>query len=205
MTRTSPPIGRRRGAVLLSAIRSATISELEEHGYAGVSFDGVARRARTSRPVLYRRYRTRAELVADALSVSLRLPLALPGQGSLRGDLVQLFEAIVEPSRRLSPRTRRALLGEADDELMTTISVLNHAPAEEALAHVVDGARLRGELGPAPIPTTALLAPVIVLSYESLEREVSDSLLAEVVDTIALPLYRAATGTASPSVDRHQP
>jgi AcrR family transcriptional regulator len=40
----------------MSAIRAATRAELADYGYAGVTFEGVARRAQTSKPVLYRRY-----------------------------------------------------------------------------------------------------------------------------------------------------
>ncbi len=66
---------RRRDETLISAIRDATYAELEEHGYSGVTFEGVASRAKTSKPVLYRRYRSRAHMVTDALP-TLRYPPA---------------------------------------------------------------------------------------------------------------------------------
>ncbi len=40
---TSEHSMRRRGSVLVDAIRAATVAELLEHGYAGVTFEGVAR------------------------------------------------------------------------------------------------------------------------------------------------------------------
>ncbi|WP_141871564.1 TetR/AcrR family transcriptional regulator [Microbacterium saperdae] len=89
---------------MTAAIRAATIAELTEHGYAGVSFEGVARRAQTSKPVLYRRYSSRAHLVVDAWSD--RAPLTLPalGSGSLRGDLIGGCEAVSERFQRVDRR-----------------------------------------------------------------------------------------------------
>ena len=53
MTTTTPRThSRRRADDLLAAIDHATRAELEDRGYQGVTFDGVARRARTSKPVL---------------------------------------------------------------------------------------------------------------------------------------------------------
>jgi hypothetical protein len=50
-----PNATRRRNDKLMAAIHEATRAQLAERGYAGVTFEGVARRARTSRSVLYRR------------------------------------------------------------------------------------------------------------------------------------------------------
>jgi AcrR family transcriptional regulator len=54
---------RRYGAALERALLGAAWEELRESGYAGFTIDAVARRAGTSRPVLYRRWPNRAQLV----------------------------------------------------------------------------------------------------------------------------------------------
>ncbi|MFD0478308.1 TetR/AcrR family transcriptional regulator [Nonomuraea thailandensis] len=54
---------RRRQVEVDQAILEAAYGELLDRGYAGVTYDGVARRAETSKPVLYRRYPTRASLI----------------------------------------------------------------------------------------------------------------------------------------------
>ena len=54
----------------MSAIRDATYAELKEHGYSGVTFEGVARRAKTSKPVLYRRWADRRALLRDVVALT---------------------------------------------------------------------------------------------------------------------------------------
>ena len=78
---------RRRGAVLEQAIRQAALELLQEGGVAGVTMDSVAARARTSKPVLYRRWADRTALLRDTL-----VPLAMQAiphedTGSYRGDM----------------------------------------------------------------------------------------------------------------------
>src|SRR4051794_9492285 len=58
---------RRRGDVLTTAIFEATLAELDEVGYAELSMERVAYRARASKGSLYRRWNSRAELVVDAM------------------------------------------------------------------------------------------------------------------------------------------
>ena len=55
---------RRRGEELDTAIRAAVLGLLTEHGPAGVTMEAVASAARTSKPVLYRRWADRASLFA---------------------------------------------------------------------------------------------------------------------------------------------
>src|ERR1700744_1203463 len=90
-----PRAPRPRDDVLMDAIREATRAELADHGYPGVTFEGVARRAKTSKPVLYRRYRSRAHMVVDALIVLPRQPLPASGAPSLREDMMALLDAIM--------------------------------------------------------------------------------------------------------------
>ena len=58
---------RRRGPELENALLEAAYAELVEGGLAAFTLDGVASRAHTSRPVLYRRWATREELVIAAI------------------------------------------------------------------------------------------------------------------------------------------
>ena len=53
---------RRRGAVLEAAILRAAVEELTESGYAGLTMDRVAKRARTNKNAIYRRWPSRAAL-----------------------------------------------------------------------------------------------------------------------------------------------
>jgi len=54
---------RRRGAELESAILDAAWEQLIAEGYEHFTVDTVAARARTSKPVLYRRWKTREDML----------------------------------------------------------------------------------------------------------------------------------------------
>jgi AcrR family transcriptional regulator len=88
----SPPrTTRRRGQALERAIRDAVVELLAEDGVRGVTMDAVAARARTSKPVLYRRWPDRAALLRDTL-----VPLAMQAiphedTGSYRDDMLAIL------------------------------------------------------------------------------------------------------------------
>src|SRR5437660_1497229 len=105
---------RRRADSLVDAIRAATRAELTERGYAGVTFEGVARRARTSKPVLYRRYRSRAHLVFDAIGPVIMVQSQGIATKSLRDDLLTLLRRVTAQLQAYGTDTIRNLIGEAD-------------------------------------------------------------------------------------------
>lgn len=185
---------RRRGRELLEVIRQATRADLATVGYAGVTFDGVARRAQVSKPVLYRRYRSRAHMIADALVSQLEGAAITASTGSLRDDLRQVFQAFLQPARQVGPENLRALLGDADNYLLDELNDLAFTPAMASLNLAIDAARERGELGAQPVPGLVVLAPAWVLQSELLRGGVDTAFIDQVVDSIALPLYRAAAG-----------
>jgi AcrR family transcriptional regulator len=84
----SPP-RRRRGPELEDALLDAAWQELQEQGYSGTTYDAVAARAGTSKPVLYRRWPGKADLVVAAMHhAGLFVRRALPDTGSLRDDVI---------------------------------------------------------------------------------------------------------------------
>ena len=64
----SPWRGRPRDPRIDEAVLSATLAELAEHGYEGLSLARVAERAGTSRQAVYRRHPGKPELVAAAVA-----------------------------------------------------------------------------------------------------------------------------------------
>ncbi|MCW5951256.1 MAG: TetR/AcrR family transcriptional regulator [Propionibacteriaceae bacterium] len=189
---------RRRGAALTAAIREATVAELLDHGYAGVSFEGVARRAHTSKPVLYRRYRSRAHLVIDAWAA--RVPLAIPtrGSGSLRGDLIGVLTAVHERFQHIGIDVFRRVIAEADDELLEAITATTWETATDAITRIHREARERGELDDAPIPERVLLLPIVLLRHELFFQRggLTNDSIAEMVDQVCLPMLVAASRSA---------
>ncbi len=81
--------GRPRDNALDTAITDATESVLLSDGYAAVNIDRVAKLAGTTRAAIYRRAKTRGELVV-ALLVSRFGSDPAPNSGQLRRDLLQL-------------------------------------------------------------------------------------------------------------------
>src|ERR1700727_3171267 len=89
---------RRRGEALEHALLDAAWDELQKAGYAGLTFEAVADRAGTSRAVLYRRWRNRADLVVAAMRRHRpMLSGEIPDTGSLRDDVLTVL-------RRMSGR-----------------------------------------------------------------------------------------------------
>lgn len=85
----APAARRRRGDELEDALLDAAWNELQEAGYSGLTFDAVATRAGTSKPVLYRRWATKPDLVVAAMQhAGLFARRDLPDMGSLREDVL---------------------------------------------------------------------------------------------------------------------
>ncbi|MDN5851931.1 MAG: TetR/AcrR family transcriptional regulator [Actinomycetia bacterium] len=83
---------RRRGAELEAALLDAAWDELVESDYGALTIDAVARRAGTSRTVIYRRWATKQELVRAAVAhVARRYPRPDPDTGSLREDMLEVL------------------------------------------------------------------------------------------------------------------
>ena len=59
---------RRTNVQVTAAITTAVLDELREVGFAGLTFESVARRAELSKAVLYRRHPTRVSLALAGLA-----------------------------------------------------------------------------------------------------------------------------------------
>jgi AcrR family transcriptional regulator len=124
----------------MSAIREATRAELADFGYAGVTYEGVARRVRTSKPVLYRRYRSRAHMVVDALPNLRWQPDddgIAPSQ-SLREDLLALFSAVVDNFMAIGIDNYRSLIADADGDLFNFLEFARNDVGPDTIAEQLD-------------------------------------------------------------------
>ena len=80
---------RNRAAVLDSAIEL-----LAEGSYEQLSMENIAARAGVHKTTVYRRWPTKADLVADAIRARSQAAVPLPDTGSLHGDLRAFARAI---------------------------------------------------------------------------------------------------------------
>jgi AcrR family transcriptional regulator len=96
VTRTERPRpGRPREARADRAILSAALGLMAERGVPELRMDDVAARAGVGKAAIYRRYRSKDELVAAAVA-ALVSEIAVPDTGSTRGDLLALMRDAVE-------------------------------------------------------------------------------------------------------------
>ncbi|MFI9275752.1 TetR/AcrR family transcriptional regulator [Kitasatospora sp. NPDC052896] len=185
---------RRRGAVLEEALLDAAWAELTEHGYANFTLDAVVQRAGTSRPVLYRRWPDRQELVRAALAHVLnREHLDAPDTGSLRGDLLGLMREINATRVQLVTVMSVHLAGyyqETGTSPADLRELLTAGRRKSAVDALYERALARGEIDPERLTDRVRAIPLDLLRHEFLMTlaPVPDPVLEEIVDTIFLPL-----------------
>src|SRR5215472_8975212 len=95
---------RRRGKVLEAAIFKVVLRELAKTGYVNFSIERVAAKAGTSKPVIYRRWPTRAQLVYAALRTNRpALSSDAPDTGTVRGDVMVILRGVLHMVDELRP------------------------------------------------------------------------------------------------------
>jgi len=188
---------RRRGPALDDALLEAAWDELIEVGYSRFTFEGVAARAGTSRPVIYRRWPARADLaIAAVRHFGRRTPVAVPDTGSVRDDLVQILRAASANRRELAVLFS-VQMGEFFSETGTSPADLRTAflsgrPQPFGVEQILRRGVERGELDPDRLTPRIANLPTDLLRHELLMtlQPVSDETIAEIVDNVFLPLVK---------------
>ncbi|MGW0230769.1 TetR/AcrR family transcriptional regulator [Actinopolymorpha singaporensis] len=93
MTDARPRRGRPRDAEVDRRILAAARETITAHGYAGLSVDAVAERAGVAKTTLYRRWPSKARLVADLVS-GMQDEVGLTETGDVVADLTRLTAGI---------------------------------------------------------------------------------------------------------------
>ncbi|AGZ40931.1 TetR/AcrR family transcriptional regulator [Actinoplanes friuliensis] len=195
----STPFRRRRGAALEQALLDAAWAEISERGYEALNFDDVAARAGTSKPVVYRRWPSKAELARAAFRHAIgRDPLAVPDTGNLRDDVITLLRQVNE--HRVGIAT--ALIAQLGDLYRATGTSMEDLRAslaigqETAMEQIVGRAVQRGEVDPAQLTDRIVQLPVDLFRHQLLmtARAVPDADIIEIVDTIFTPAVTRSTG-----------
>lgn len=192
---TATPARRRRADELRDAIRAAVLDEVHDRGYTGLTFEGVARRAGTSKPVLYRRYDSRAEMAIEAFVAARISTPPADFTGPLRADLVALLSGILARIDRDGVLTFRGVIGEVDDATVARVANLVLAQFAGWLDGILARARDAHELGPAPVPARVIKAIVALARNEILfvHGVGEDPDVEGLVDEVILPLLRTTT------------
>jgi AcrR family transcriptional regulator len=196
---------RRRGDELEDALLDAAWDVLVEHGYSGLTFEAVAARAGTSRPVLYRRWPRRDDLLLATLAKFWQ-PIEVPDTGGLRDDAIG-FLRNANAARARTITLVGVQLTDYFRETGTTFGELRDRLLPPGLATpfetIVPRAVARGELPDVPRPSRVVNLPFDLFRHEMLTtmRAVPDASIVEIVDEVWLPLLRVSGAPPPPAPD----
>ncbi|HWG24268.1 TetR/AcrR family transcriptional regulator [Actinospica sp.] len=190
------PVTRRRGQSLVRAIHLAALCELADTSLEELSFDKIAARAGTGKAVLYRRWRTPAELVLEALTdpgAGFGAPLE-PNTGSLRNDLVEVLREYARALDEPRGRALRPLMTQRPrhPELYAEVYRLIVQPRLQAMLGILRAAAERGEAAPEAVTerVASVGTGMIILKHMTLG-PIPDAEIEALVDEILLPLATA--------------
>jgi AcrR family transcriptional regulator len=193
--------GRPRDPSRDGVIRAAILRLLADVGYGALTMDAVASEAGVGKATIYRRWRTKQDLVVDTISDLNRAEAAPPDTGSLEGDLRLMLRSLVS-----------VITGPTGAATLSLLSTVPHQPAlaeafrdgplavwRHAFEQIWARAEQRGEVHPGvagsvPAETTsALLVQRWLLTGEPVDEAYAD----EVLDTVVLPLVRAGSSASA--------
>jgi AcrR family transcriptional regulator len=184
---------RRRGADLEDAILDAAWEQLTAEGYGHFTIDTVAARARTSKPVLYRRWKTSDELLHAAISHRGAVTeVPDPDTGTLRGDFLALLRG-ANTLRSDMAALLSSMLGSYYDQTGLSPADLRSeflGGRTSATERAIERAVSRGEIDPARLTPRIASLPFDLFRHELLMtlKPVPDHALRQIVDDIFIPL-----------------
>src|SRR3712207_1656382 len=142
--------GRPRDPSRDGVIRAAILRLLAEVGYSALTMDAVASEAGVGKATIYRRWRTKQDLVVDTISDLNRAEAAVPDTGSIEGDLRAMMHQMVA-----------TITGPTGAATLSLLSTIPHQPAlasafrdgplavwRQAFADMWARAEQRGEVRP---------------------------------------------------------
>ena len=187
---------RRRGSELERVILDAVLAELSRVGYAALSMDGVAERARVSKASLYRRWHGKADLVVDCVYRALPEAEDIRDTGSLRGDLEGVLRDAAAQLSGPAGAGMRGILSDAlgDPGAADELRARRKGRGAAVMREVTRRAQARGELAAgADVSPRVLEVGHAMLRHEFLfAGSVADDFVLSLVDDVLLPLLFAS-------------
>jgi AcrR family transcriptional regulator len=192
-----------------AAILQAALEGLAERGYDLLTMDEIAARAHAGKGALYRRWPSKAALVADAiLAWREKLgPVTIPDTGSLRGDIEAALEVL--PDFGHAEQQQVAVLfglvtaASRDPELGGLLSRLIIERPRQAIAQMLERAVARGEICDG---RDLSLVPDLVIAMSSLRFLLGETpdreFVRRVFDELVHPLVTAPVASPPPRAPR---
>lgn len=175
-TRQAPT--RRRGAALENALYAATLGELADLGYGGLTIDGVAARAGTGKAAVYRRWASKHDLVLAALRQAIppapEPEIGRPVRENLRAALAALCDILA--GRTSLPAISVVVDLLREPELRAGFNDEIVRPRLAAIDALLRDAQRAGEIGTGAVgPLTALTGPALIVHWLLLTGETPSS------------------------------
>lgn len=140
--------GRPRSAQSHQAILQATLELLTEVGYERMSIEAIANCAGVGKTTIYRRYKTKAELIADAIE-SLREEVVIPDTGNLGSDIDELIENAAQITLNPLGRQTVAMIissASSNSQFAQIYWTKYLQPRRQAFNVVIERAKVRNEI-----------------------------------------------------------
>lgn len=197
----SPSPGRPRDAALDASILRAAMELLGESGIHAVTMDAVAQRAGAGKASLYRRWKSKDELLADALTLHSPIDVEVD-TGSLRGDLIGIYAHYYGLGNHVMQAAVQEMLGNVRQHMAWTEKVApERLTARRAKVRaLVERAVARGEIAaPEDMDLLLDLVPAMILyRYNTRSQKVTRASIARFVDGLVMPLAQKATQAPRP-------
>jgi AcrR family transcriptional regulator len=165
-------------------ILDATLSVLNEVGFANLRMEDVADRARVGLSTIYRRWRTREELIIAAMRVAFEEEAA-PQPGEARAQLHEMADKLRNENAGLLPGIVQAI--QNDEQLGRTYRAGWLEPRLRALAESIQRTSPSPSADRAELLAEAALA-LMTFRLLLLGRPIDHGFIDRIVDELILPL-----------------
>jgi AcrR family transcriptional regulator len=184
---------RRRGEELERAVLDAAWEELVDPGFASLTMESVAARAKTGVAVLYRRWPNKDELVLAALQHYGRTRrIEIPDTGTLGGDLLALLGNVSDGRTSFTTIMTATFAGLLANSGLTPAQVRERILDDRPLwsVDIYGRAAERGEIDLDRVPPAVLEMPFQLIRHDLLMtlRPVPPERIRSIVEDLFLPL-----------------
>jgi AcrR family transcriptional regulator len=191
---------RRRGEELESALLEAAWEELAEAGFARLTMESVAARAKTGVAVLYRRWPNKTDLVLGAIRhYGTTHPVDVPDTGSLRGDMIALLRVFSSARTTFTGVVTAVFSGLLASSGLTPAEVREMVIADRPLRsdQIFIRAQERGEIDLGCVSPAVLAMPFDLMRHDMLMtyKPIPEERVLAIVDDLFLPLAAASLTT----------
>jgi AcrR family transcriptional regulator len=187
---------RRRGEELEAALLEAAWQELVDVGFARLTMESVAARAKTGVAVLYRRWPNKDDLVLATIQhYGTTHPVEVPDSGSLRADMIALLTGFSDGRIAFAAIISAVFSGLLASSGLTPAEVRDKLLRDRPIwsSDIFRRAHERGEIDLDTLPRAVLTMPFDLMRHDMLMtlKPIPRERIVEIVDDLFMPLVTA--------------